>query len=310
MWLISLVAVVLCSYFLAKLTVNFVAVQLGGGTQAMVPPPTAETAADTTAQNRSLEDYKPVSERNFFDSKASPASAKVDDAGDAEAFDENQVPTGEAVATSLKVKLISTFVVGEGLDERSSCVVSDGGKTGPGVFTINGKEKFAPDIKITKVAHTRIEFVNKGRLEFLEIDDFASKGVDINKPPTREETIRETKDSSEEPKIEKKGEGNFVIDRAEIDAAIANLDKLYTQIRAVPNFKDGRPNGLKLLSVRSDSIFAKLGLKRGDVLQKINGMELDIKKGLEIFNQLKTENHIAIEVERSEKTQTLEYEIR
>ncbi len=81
-------------------------------------------------------------------------------------------------------------------------------------------------------------------------------------------------------------------------------------MRAVPHFKDGNPNGLKLLSVRAGSLFSKLGLQRGDILQKINGMDLDIKKGLEIFNQLKSENNIVMVIERKGAPQTLEYEIK
>lgn len=308
MWLISLVAVALCSYFLARLTANLIAARFAGGvsiSQSVLAVPVAEENIARLEED----DLKPVVERNIFDSKAvAPGDKTEGDNADAQATEE-LVANGEAVATSLKIKLVSTYSVGDGMDDRSSCIISSGGKDGQQVYTVNDKNEFSPDTKIIKILNTRIEFINKGRLEFLELEDYA-KGIDLNKPPQREEVIKETKGDGDETKIEKKGESSFVIDRAEIDAAIANLDKLYTQVRAVPHFKDGKADGLKLLSVRADSIFAKLGLKRGDVLQKINGVELDIKKGLEIFNQLKTENHLTIEIERQDKPVTQEYEIR
>ncbi len=312
MWLISLVAVVICSYFLARMTVNFVAMQFEAGGTVVVTGD-ASSSIPVAEESLLLEDYKPLIERNIFDSKYSPASAAALAAGTGEdAVEEN--PTGEAVPTTLKAKLISTFVVGDGTDERSSAIISSGGKNGEEVYTVNDKTKNSLDIKVVVVQFRRVEFVNKGRLEFIELDDF-SKGVDLNKPPEKAATeapTRVVKESSdgEEPKIEAVGETKFIIDRAEIDAALGSLDKLYTQIRAVPHFKDGKASGLKLLSVRGDSIFAKLGLKRGDVLQKINGMELDIKKGLELFNQLKTESKISMEIERRDAPVTLEYEIR
>ena len=55
---------------------------------------------------------------------------------------------------------------------------------------------------------------------------------------------------------------------------------------------------------------ALLGMKRGDVLKKINGLELDVKKGFEIFNQLKDQSTITLDLIRQGQPTTLEYEIR
>lgn len=309
MWAISLAAVVLCSYFLARMAANFVAAQfetpaalMGGKAEK------EETVVQAPAEEKIIagpESLKPIIERNIFDSQATGEVAET------ETVPEQEVDlTGEARPTSLKIKLISTFSVGGGMDQRSSCIIEGGeGKGRQDVYTVSDQKQFAPDTKIVKILNSRVEFVNKGHLEYVELEDF-TKVASLNVPPTPLDTTVITKGEKEGEKIEQAGEGKFVIDRAEIDSAIANLDKLYTQIRAVPHFKEGKPNGLKLLSVKKDSVFAKLGLKRGDILQKINGMELDIKKGLEIFNQLKTETSITIDVERGGAQQALEYEIR
>lgn len=265
---------------------------------------------DGEAKPLAREDYDRIVERNIFDSQ------HIQDTTTAEADEtESEEPvdlSGEAVATSLSVKLVSTFSVGDGTDPRSSCVISKGGRGDEDVYTVGDEKQFAPDTKVVRILYDRVEFVNKGRLEYVELEDFA-KGVTMNVPPKEEATGEQTpsaEEGEEETKIEKTGSGTFVIDRAEIDEALANLDKLYTEIRAVPHFKEGRPNGLKLLSVRSGSIFSKLGLRRGDILQKINGLDLDIKRGLEIFNQLKSESRITIDLERRGSTQTMDYEIR
>ncbi|HPM41693.1 MAG TPA: general secretion pathway protein GspC, partial [bacterium] len=76
------------------------------------------------------------------------------------------------------------------------------------------------------------------------------------------------------------------------------------------NFSGGKVSGMKILSVKGDSIFAKLGMRRGDVLQKINGMELDVKRGFEIFNQLKDSKNIQLDLIRQGQPTSLEYEIR
>ena len=310
MWLISLFAVILCSYFLAKMTANLIAMKFEGKwvTGGVVPPEAPGSEAPIAL---SPEETLPIVERNIFNSAAVGATARTEGEEEETTGPEEEVPEGEAVATSLKIKLTSTFSVGQGADERSTCIIDSGsGKEPQDVYTVNDEKQFAPETKIVKILYNRVEFVHKGRLEYVELEDFAS-GVAINVPPAETTPTTPTEEKGgEAPGVEKTSETSFVIDRAEIDEALENLDKLYTQIRAVPHFKEGKPNGLKLLSVRSGSIFSKLGLKRGDILQKINGMDLDIRRGLEMFNQLKSESKIVMEVERRGNPQTLEYEIR
>jgi type II secretion system protein C len=105
-------------------------------------------------------------------------------------------------------------------------------------------------------------------------------------------------------------QGKFMVDRAEVDNALSSMDQLFTQIRAVPQFKEGKAAGLKVLSVKSGSLFAKLGLKRNDVLERVNGQAIDMKQGMEIFTQLKDSQQISIDLLRDGKKTTLEYNIQ
>lgn len=310
MWLISLVAVVISSYFLARTTANIIALRFASAPRPKAP--SAQTIEVPLAQKTPVQasDFKPILERDVFDSADTGQAATPTDTSATTETTEETIPTGEAVPTTLGVKLISTFAVGEGLDGRSSCVISGGGAKGSqDVYTVGGPKQFAPDTKLTKILFNRVEFTNHGRLEYVELEDFA-KAFTMNQKPVREPEPTDDSASKEETKIEKKAEGSFVIDRAEIDAALANLDKLYTEIRAVPHFIEGKPSGLKLLSVKTGSLFSKLGLQRGDILKKINGSEIDMKKGLELFNSLKTETHITLEVDRKGQNQSLDYDIR
>lgn len=311
MWLISLLAVIVCSYFLAKMTANLLALKFEGSRSAPSVRLSAPQGPVAPKEATTIEQFAAIAERNIFNSKSTGAEAPASAEEAAPAEQEPVNPTGEAVATSLKIKLLSTFSFGAGTDDRSSAIISTGsGESGIDVYTVNDKKVFAPETKIVKIRFDRVEFIHRGRLEYISLEDFAQGGQQLNTPPTRDTPPPAAAANPAEPRIEKKEEGNFVIDKAEIEDAVANLDKLYTQIRAVPHFKDGNPNGLKLLSVRSGSIFSKLGLMRGDILQKINGTELDMKKGLELFNQLRSESHITIEIERRGSVKIQEYDIR
>jgi len=311
MWLLSLFAVVFCAYFLASMTAQLVSVKLEGD---LLIPQFQKVAEESLSENATADDpeaYQAVVERNIFDSKYSGASTPVGPTETTEPTEEDVATDGKAVPTSLSIKLLSTFSVGAGVDTRSSCVISGGSAKSDDVYTVGDKKQFAPDTKIVRILYDRVEFLNKKRLEYALLEDFAKAA-----PPSRvakgnaKEPAPPKEKEAEETKVEQSSEGQFVVDRAEIDAAIANIDKLYTEVRAVPHFKDGSPDGLKLMSVKSGSLFSKLGLKRGDILKKINGNELDIKKGLDLFNQLKSETQIALEVERKGAVQTMQYEIR
>src|SRR5262249_3532435 len=72
-------------------------------------------------------------------------------------------------------------------------------------------------------------------------------------------------------RIRRTGENAFIVDRRELAGAVDNMSGLMTQLRAVAEVQDGRPAGFRLFQIRDDSLFARLGLRNGDVVQRVNG---------------------------------------
>jgi general secretion pathway protein C len=104
---------------------------------------------------------------------------------------------------------------------------------------------------------------------------------------------------------------HWLIERAKIDAALENLPKLLTQARLIPNFSGGKADGFRLLSIKADSFFTEIGLQEGDVLRRINGIEVnDPQNLLKAFEQLKNEAAINVDVQRHSQPVTLAYEIQ
>ncbi|MFH1875111.1 MAG: type II secretion system protein GspC [Pseudomonadota bacterium] len=307
-WLIELLAVILCSFFLAKIT----GVYLGRSLEfkrSIAVLEKGELAAQM-AIHPQFSEYQVILERNIFDSTASP---KEEGAEGEELVEGETIPTGEAVKTGLDINVIGVLMVGEGKDKRSSATIIGPSKKEPYVYAVGDDESFAPNTKLVMVSPLRIEFLNGGRLEYCEVG--LEAGESIFGPPQRGEIVASVGNEvqREEPKgtlIKAEGGGKFTIDQTEIENAMTNLDRLYTDIRAVPNFAGGKVSGMKILSVRAGSIFAKLGLQRGDVLQRINGLDLDVKRGFEIFNQLKDQKTLTLDLIRQGSNQTFEYEIR
>ncbi len=303
LWALNLVAILFCSYFSAKLTNLYIeskiSVEQIAFKPATAPKETAVAKATLPSSNSKI-----ILERNIFDStellpEEAPAITET-----------NANPTGEAVKTSLNIKVMGVMVVGEGKDPRSSAmVVGQGGQTD--TYAVGDENGFAPNTKLTHVQPDRVEFIHAGRLEFALIEE--EGGGSIFGPPletTLPKPTLPTEGKAPGEGIKKEGENKFVIDQAEVQNALANMERLYTDIRAVPNFAGGKVLGMKILSVKQGSLFDKLGLQRGDILQRINGLELDVKRGFEIFNQLKNETHLTVDVVREGKNQTFDYEIR
>lgn len=305
-WLFDILAILICSFFLAKI----VGVYLGKSLDVQRSIGVLKTTEAKTAERdlKPLFDYDIIMKRNIFDSSEVPVEHVPEGV---EGMGEMVVPEGVAVKTTLPIKVWAVLVVGDGRDKRSSTTVESGGKSD--VYAVGGEPSFSPGVKLVKIAPRRIEFVNGDRLEYAELMDEA--GASIFGPPTDAigpaVAAREpAKPGEPAPRVIKEAGGRYTIDQSEVDKALQNIDKLYTEIRAVPSFSGGKMSGMKILSVKRGSVFDKLGLRRGDVLQRINGMELDVRRGFEIFNQLKDQQSITLDLVRQGKPRTFEYEIR
>ncbi len=312
-WTFQIAAILLCSFFLARGVTTYVAGALESMTAAPidVKPVKAETPSADNDLGAGPDFYKAIVDRDIFNSADTGPAAK-ETAPDQTA--QQQVgELGPAVKTTLDIKVLSTLSVDEGTDKRSSAVVSGGSSKTPQTFSPGDPEGFAPNVKLTKVMKDRIEFVNGGRLEYAELQDINAKKSIF---ATADEVFgtKEKADASKDKKDDKEATpaegGKVTIDQKDIDDALQNLDKLYSEVRIVPNYKDGKPSGMKVLSIKPGSLVSKLRIQRGDVLEKINGQDLDMRTGMQMFNTMKDSKNFSLEVERGGKDQTLEYEIR
>ncbi len=94
-------------------------------------------------------------------------------------------------------------------------------------------------------------------------------------------------------------DNRYEIDRNVIDSTLSNLNTIATQARIVPSFKNGVANGFKLFSIQPGSIYSSIGIENGDVVQRVNGYEINSpEKALELYQKLKESGHVTIELER------------
>ena len=89
------------------------------------------------------------------------------------------------------------------------------------------------------------------------------------------------------------------------------MTRLLTQAQAVPYLTDGKLDGFRLYSVMPSGFFDKIGLQNNDLLQRINGVEIrDPGMLLSLFQQLRNERTVRVDLVRNAQRQILTYEIR
>ena len=105
-------------------------------------------------------------------------------------------------------------------------------------------------------------------------------------------------------------DNRYEIDRTVIESTLGDLNKVATQARIVPSFKNGVANGFKLFSIQPGSLYSSIGIENGDVVQRVNGYELNSpEKALELYTKLRETGHVTIELERGGQVIRKEYNV-
>jgi type II secretory pathway component PulC len=92
---------------------------------------------------------------------------------------------------------------------------------------------------------------------------------------------------------------HYEITTKSVDAVRANPNGAAKGARVILALRDGKPWGLKLYAVRPNSIYAKLGLRNGDTIQRINGLELtSLDKASDAYNKLSSAKSVELDIMR------------
>lgn len=204
--------------------------------------------------------------------------------------------------TSLGANLVATLV--SSVPEASVAVFIDPSDDKP--VALREGEQVLASAEIVHIDWGEVSVRHNGRCERFLLEDGAKR---VSAAPISAPKLP-TKDGLGE-NVKKVSDSEFEIPREEIDKALTNMSMLATQARIVPSFKNGKPNGFKLFSIRSNSLYSKIGIKNGDVVQRINGFEMNSPdKALQIYNKLKNASSITVDLLRRGRKKSINYTIR
>ncbi len=113
------------------------------------------------------------------------------------------------------------------------------------------------------------------------------------------------------PGIQRSTPGKWLLEKRLLQGELDNLPQLLTKARIIPNFSGGKTDGFRILGIVPGSFYTQIGLENQDVIQRINGIDVkDPESFLRVFQQLKDESHIRVDLVRNNRHETFEYEIR
>jgi general secretion pathway protein C len=207
--------------------------------------------------------------------------------------------SSEPVRTSMRAKLLGTLQAAKA--EWSLASVLD--MSAQRSVTVMVGDRLLTS-QVLDILRDRVIVLNNGRREYVSAD--SGDGAP-NLPTTQKVT---------EPAgawgagIKALDATNFEVPRSELDRAINNLNDIAMQARLVPAFKDGQSEGFKLFSIRPDSLYSKIGIQNGDVVTRINGLDMnDPAKALEVYTKLKDAPRIDVDIDRNGTMMRMTYNV-
>ena len=223
-------------------------------------------------KRQSLGSYHVISERNLFGSINKVAG-------------ERHINVDELESTKLNLVLLGTV---SGTGELDCAVIEEKDKKKQALFRAGETIASATVVKIMRgmvVLHV------DGRDEVLAMEVKTGK----NMAGFAERTAS--------------GTGNSVVVRkAEIDEALKDMGKILTQARIRPYFSAGKSDGFIINRIKKGSIFQKMGMQNGDIIQGVDGQPIrSPDEMLKLYNGLKSGSAINLNIKRKGEEQNLEY---
>ena len=109
----------------------------------------------------------------------------------------------------------------------------------------------------------------------------------------------------------KVGEQQYILDSRRVQQSLENPEQLLTDARLLPNFVNGKQEGFKISEVLPDGLYHSLGLRNGDILLRVNGLEISNPEvAMQAMTALKGMNRVNLDIIRDGKNKAMSYEIR
>lgn len=233
-----------------------------------------------SAGGRTFSEYAVISRRNLFATQEPSDRQRI--SSDIEKLRQ----------TRLKLKLRGTI---SGSDDTARAVIEDA--SGKGQFLVKVGD-VVQDAVVVMILKGKIVLQVGGREELLEMDEWASG----SSPSAASGPLVSSQIDDRQQVISVK--------RSQIDEAIKDINQLMKQVRIIPNFNDGKPDGLMISGIPQDSFFTQLGLRSGDILSGVDGKAIEsVDDALKLYTGLKSGSRLKVQLKRGGRAEVIDYAI-
>jgi len=105
--------------------------------------------------------------------------------------------------------------------------------------------------------------------------------------------------------------GATIVSRNEIDAGLQDMGTLLRQAQVRPYFNAGVPDGFLITNIQAGSLYRRMGIMDGDIIQKINDKPIQTADDMTgLLNTLKSSPNISLTIKRRGNQETLHYRIQ
>jgi type II secretion system protein C len=181
------------------------------------------------------------------------------------------------------------------------------------------KEEVEPGAILSSVERDKVWLTRGSEREMLEILPVGSKARASLSPPVAglktaapgAPQAAGTSPPAGDIRVERLADNRFSIDEAGVTQLTTNINQYMTQVRLIPFFEGNKSAGYRIAAIRPGTTFEQLGFQGGDVLQQVNGLDVSSPEKLyTIFQNLKDEKKVSVNILRQGQKNTLTYEIR
>ena len=220
--------------------------------------------------------------------------------------------------TELKLKLWGT-VTGESVQPYA--VIED--------LSTRRQELYYPgdsvqQAMVRSIFRDKVVLQSEGRDEILEMESFTGSGspgaaTGGTRPPTagRLYSINPSASSSPDPSpgaaspATPRREQRIVVPKAQLIGQLENPESVMDGVEITPLSENLEKPGMRLTGIKPRSIFRRLGLRNGDVLESINGKAVASEEdAAALLNHLAEDEQANVQLIRGGRERTINYSVR
>ena len=240
---------------------------------------------------------KSVLKRNIFNSEG-----KVPDS-DSSSLGQMASNTSECNKPTLNLKVVGTIYLG---GKDSVVTVREANYSQADTYKVSDTIIGYDNVYVVAIEREQMILDNGGSRECYEIE---KKVLSANRPSNYSNIA-----ANKKKKTTRVNEGSSVVlESAWVEKELGTgFSKVIQSARLVPNTADdGRVNGFKIFAIKPGTLFNKVGLRNGDIIQKVNDISLEqVEQGFALYQTFQEDQEIVFNIVRKDSPHTISVMIK